>query len=92
MNLYLSTYFMILIWIRTIYSQFFVNFRILGKNGDDWAKGENTKLKWGSLNAPTLTKARPNSSKQDATRGSHPGKITQVMLGPFSYNSPKRAQ
>ena len=36
-----------------IYSQIYVNFIILGKNGDDWAKVEYTKLKKESWNAPT---------------------------------------
>jgi len=31
-----------------IYSQIDVNFRILGKNGHNWEKGEYTKLKKGS--------------------------------------------
>ena len=57
MNLYLFTYFVIFIWIRTIYSQIYVNFRILGKDGDNWAKEEYTKLKRESWNASTLTKA-----------------------------------
>jgi len=56
MNLYLFTYFMILIWIRTIYSQICVNFKILGKNGDNWAKEKYTKLKRESWNTSTLIK------------------------------------
>ena len=56
MNLYLFTYFMILIWIRTIYSQICVNFKIRGKNGDNWTKGKYTKLKRESWNASTLAK------------------------------------
>jgi len=52
-----------------------VNFRILGKNGDDWAKGEYTKLKRESWNAPELTKARPNSLKPNTTSGSHSSEL-----------------
>ena len=37
MNLYLFTYCDFNLK-KMIYSQIFVNFRILGKNGDDWAK------------------------------------------------------
>jgi len=44
---------------------------ILGKNEDDWAKGEYTKLKRESWNAPVLTKARLNSPMPDDPRGSH---------------------
>jgi len=40
MNLNIFTYFVIIIWIRTIYSQICVNFRILGENGDERDKGE----------------------------------------------------
>jgi len=44
MNLNIFTYFMIIIiWIRTISSKICVNFRILGKNGDEMAKGEYTR-------------------------------------------------
>jgi len=43
------------------------------ENGDDWAKGEYTKLKRESWNAPTLTKAHPNSPKSDT-----PEDLTQV--------------
>jgi len=32
--------FVIIIWIRTIYSQICVNFKILVKNGDERVKGE----------------------------------------------------
>jgi len=45
MNLNLFTYFVIIIGIRTIYSQICVNFRILGNNEDERAKGKYTKLK-----------------------------------------------
>jgi len=52
-----TPYFMILICIRMIYSQICVNFRILGKNGDNMAKGKKyTKLKRESWNTSTLTK------------------------------------
>jgi len=64
MNLNLCTYFVILIWIQTIYSQICDNFRILGKNEEE--KGEYTKLKRESWNAPVLTQARLNSPKQEA--------------------------
>ena len=43
---------------------------ILGKNEDDWAKGEYKKLKRESWNTPTFTKACPNSPKSYASRGS----------------------
>ena len=62
MKLYLFTYFVILIWIRTIYSQICVNFKILGKNGDDWAKIKYTKIKRECWNALALTKAHPSLS------------------------------
>jgi len=75
MKLYFFTYFMILIWIKTIYSQICVNFRIVGKNGDDWAKKEYTKLRRESWNASTLNKAHPNSPKQDSPRGFHPSEL-----------------
>jgi len=39
-----------------IHSQICVNFIILGKNGDNWAKEEYTKLKKEGWNTPTLTK------------------------------------
>ena len=42
MNLNLLTYFVIIIWIKTIHSQICVNSRILGENGDESAKGEYT--------------------------------------------------
>jgi len=45
MNLNIFTYFFIIILIRTIYSQICVNFRIPGKNGDERAKREETKIK-----------------------------------------------
>jgi len=40
MNLNHFKYFVIIIWIRTIYSQICVNFRILGINKYERAKGE----------------------------------------------------
>jgi len=48
MNLYFFTYFVILICIRTIYSQVCVNLRIIGKNGDDWVKDiqSSKKKRW----------------------------------------------
>jgi len=48
------------------YFQICVNFRILGKNGDDWKKREYTKPKSESWNPPTLSKALPNSTKPNA--------------------------
>jgi len=45
MNLNLYIFFLIMIWIKTIYSQICVNFRILGENGDERAKGEKTGWK-----------------------------------------------
>jgi len=58
-----------------IYSQICVNFRILGKNEDDWVKGEYTKLKIERWNTPTLTKVRPNSLKPNAPRGSRSNEL-----------------
>ena len=46
-----------------IYFQICVNFRILGNNGDNWAKGKYIKLKRESWNASTLTKASPIPKK-----------------------------
>jgi len=46
-----------------IYFQIFVNFRFLGKNGDNWAKGKYTKLKRESCNASTLTKVAQTCKK-----------------------------
>jgi len=43
-----------------IYSQICVYFKILGRNGDERAKGEYTELKRESWNAPTFTQARPS--------------------------------
>ena len=43
MNLNLFTYFVIIIWIRSIYSQICVNFKVLGKNGDEREKVEYTR-------------------------------------------------
>jgi len=58
MNLYIFTYFMIFIWIRVFYSQIFgVNFRFLGKNGDDWVKEEEYKRKRDSWKARECIKA-----------------------------------
>jgi len=71
-----------------IYSQICVNSKILGKNENDWAKGEYKKLKRGSWNAPVLTKARPNSPKPDVPRGSRPSEITSVTLGLFHVTRP----
>jgi len=62
-----------------IYSQICVNFRILGKKGDDWAKREYTKLKRESRNAPVLTKARLNSPKLDTPRGSRSHKLNTAQ-------------
>jgi len=50
-----------------IYSQIYVNFNILGKNEDDWAKGEYTKLKRESWNTQTLTKIAPNLQKANTS-------------------------
>jgi len=47
---------MILISVRTIYSQISINFRIIGNSGDNWAKGKYTKLKRESWNTSTFTK------------------------------------
>jgi len=68
MKLNLFTNFVIIISIRTIYSQICVNFKILGKNGNEMAKEEYTKLKGESWNALALTQARPNSPKPKAPR------------------------
>ena len=38
MNLYFLTYFIIFIWIKEFIPKFGVNFRFIGKNGDDQAK------------------------------------------------------
>jgi len=43
MNLNMFTYFVIIIWIRMIYSQICVKFIILGKNWDERGKGEYTR-------------------------------------------------
>jgi len=43
MNLNMFTSFVIIIWIRMIYSQICINFIILGKNGDERGKGEYTR-------------------------------------------------
>jgi len=43
--------------------------RILGKNEEERAKGEYTKLKGESWNASTLTQAQPNSPKPEAPKG-----------------------
>jgi len=45
MNLNLFTYFVIIIRIRTIYSQICVDFRILRKNDDEKTKVEKTRWK-----------------------------------------------
>jgi len=45
MNLNLFTYFVIIICIRTIYSQIFINFKILGNNEDERTKRLYTKIK-----------------------------------------------
>ena len=89
MNIYLFTYYVNLIWIGTIYFQICVNFIILEKNGDDWEKGEYTKLKRESWNAPTLTIARPNIPKPDAPKGSRPSEVALEALSLFSWNSTK---
>jgi len=39
-----------------IYSQICVNFKILGNNRDNWAKGEYTKLKMENWNIPASPK------------------------------------
>jgi len=62
MNLNLFTYFVIIIWIRTIYSQIYVNFRILGGNGDERLK-ENIQGKKGKLEC---SNTRPNLPKPKA--------------------------
>jgi len=45
MNVYLFIYFMILIWIRTIYYQICVNFMSIEKNEDNWTKEKYIKIK-----------------------------------------------
>jgi len=79
-----------------IYYKICVNFRILGKNGDNWAKGKYSKLKRETWNASTLIKAaqsrkRPRchqwiSLKRVETRLSE---IVPVTLGHFTFYSPK---
>jgi len=58
-----------------IYSQICANIRILGKNGNDWTKGEYTELKKETWNSPALTKVRLNSPKPDVPRGSRPSEL-----------------
>jgi len=61
MNLNLFTYSLLIVWIRTIYSQIYINFKILGENGDESAKGEYTRWKGkvGTRSSePNLTQAR----------------------------------
>jgi len=76
MNLNMFTYFVILIWIKPIYSQICVNFKILGKNEEERTKG----LKRENWNASTVTQARLNSLEREAPRGSRPSKpnLTQA--------------
>jgi len=57
---------------------------ILGRNGDDWAKGQYTKLKRESWNAPTLIKARLNLLKPDITSGTRSSEIAPKTLGLFT--------
>jgi len=95
MNLYIFIYFLFIIWIRTIYSQICVNFRILEKNEDERAKGEIYKAKKGKLEH---TSSHPSSSKLAQARTSHrisskrvqsrPGEITLVTLDLFSTTHP----
>jgi len=96
MNLYLFTYFMIFL-IRIFYSQICVNFKFIGKNGDNWAKGKYTKLKRESWNTSTLTKV---SQICKMTRCHHwislkrvesrLSEITPITLNLFMFYSPKR--
>jgi len=70
-----------------IYSQICVNFKILGKNGDERATGEYTKLKRESWNAQTLTQADPNSPKieapEDLSQRISPNRDHSNDVGPF---------
>ena len=78
-----------------IYFQIFVNFRILGKNGDNYAKGKYTKLKRESWNASTLTKAAQIRKKSRFHQWisfkrikSRLSEITLEKLGLFPFYSP----
>jgi len=57
-----------------IYFPICVNFKILGKNGDNWAKEEYTKLKREGWNTPTLTKAAQTCKRVIAP----PGELAQA--------------
>jgi len=59
MNLNLFTYFVIIIWIRTIYSQIYVNFRILGKSGDEREKKRIYKAKKAKLESTNTHSGLP---------------------------------
>jgi len=80
MNLYIFTYFVIFIWIKTIYSQIGVNFRILGKNENNWAKGEYTKIKKGRLEYTSTHQSCPNAQKSHVTTTKSPLKPMKIRL------------
>jgi len=62
--------------MRTIYSQICVNFKIPGKDGDERAKEEYTKIKKGKLEH---SNTRPSSPKLVASRGSRPSELSHVQ-------------
>jgi len=64
-----------------ISSHICVNFRILGKNEDDWAKEEYTKLKRESWNAPSTHQSSPKT---------HLSQTLPKDLAQTSSISPKR--